>query len=99
MKCFQRGNSLEPMIPYCPSQFACKCNPIIDAKTVAREQRNRAIFFGGLIWSQTWKRGKGRHSLIVGGRRSQVWLSAEARADRRSELHEVGMLGLQLLEG
>jgi hypothetical protein len=45
------------------------------------------------------KRGKGRHSLIVGGRSSHVWLPMEASADRRSELHEIGMLRLQLLEG
>jgi len=86
------------MFPYCPSQFARQCNPIIDANTAPREQCNRAIFFGSLIWSQTRKGGEGRHSLIVGGRRSHGWLSMEACADRRSELHEVGMLGPQLLE-
>ena len=42
---------------------------------------------------------EGRHALIVGGTRSHSWLSMEPRADRRSELHEVGMLGLQLPEG
>ena len=40
-----------------------------------------------------------RHSLIVDRRLSHDWLSMETRADRRSELHEVGMLSLQLPEG
>src|ERR1700735_4698282 len=87
------------MIPYCPSEFARYRNPVIDTNTVTREQCNGPIFFGGFIWSQTGKDGKGRHSRIVGRRRYDDLLSMEARADRRSELHQVGMLSPQLPEG